>query len=410
MKITATSSELAASAAPHSTPVLSPGLIILIASSVGLAVASLYYTQPMLGLLVAAGFADSAHISWVPTLTQIGYALGIFFLAPLGDRYNRKQILLMKGLLLIAALLTIANSQHFASLLAASLVLGLAATLAQDLVPAAAILAPEAQRGKVVGSVMTGLLLGILLSRVVSGMLAHYLGWTAIFYLAAGFIALSMAALYWYLPDFPATSSLPYGRLLGSTLALLRRYPALAVATASQACLQLGFSAFWSCLALMLQSPAYQLSSLIAGAFGLAGAAGALAAPLAGNYADKFGSERVARFGCMLTALSFLVMLGADYSPFYLAMAILVVSAIGFDMGVQIALIAHQTQIYGLDPQARSRLNAILLTGMFIGMACGSSLGGYLLGQFGNLALPGLGLTGAILACLLRLTLGQKSD
>ncbi len=407
MKITSNTCELSLSGSPQSKPALTPGLIVLIASSVGLAVASLYYTQPMLALLVNAGFANGAEISWVPTLTQIGYALGIFFLAPLGDRYNRKQIILLKGLLLIAALLAIAASQQFASLLGASLVLGLAATLAQDLLPAAASLAPEQQRGNVVGRVMTGLLLGILLSRVVSGTVAHYLGWAAMFYLAAGFVALSMLALYLHLPDFQATTRLPYWRLLGSTLSLVRQYPALALAAATQGCLQLGFSAFWSCLALLLQSPSYHLSSLVAGAFGLAGAAGALAAPWAGKYADQLGTERVARLGCVLTALSFLFMMAADFSPFYLALGILVVGAIGFDMGVQIALIAHQTQIYGLDPQARSRLNAILLTGMFIGMACGSSLGGYLLGRFGNLALPAIGLAGASCAWLLRRLWGQ---
>lgn len=389
---------------------LSSGLIFLMASSVGLAVASLYYAQPLLGLLLDAGLASNAEISWIPTLTQIGYALGIFFLAPLGDRYNRKLIILSKGIILCLALLLMASSRQLTSLLMASLLIGISATLAQDLVPAAASLAPANQRGKVVGTVMTGLLLGILLSRVVSGVVAHYAGWPTVFYLAAAGIAISLIALHQRLPDFAASSDLSYSRLLLSTLNLLKQHRPLVLAAATQGLLQIGFSAFWSSLALLLQSPGYQLNSMIAGAFGLAGAAGALAAPWAGKYADRLGPVRIARIGCWLTAASFLVMLAADFSSLPLAILILIITAIGFDMGVQIALIAHQTLIYSLDPEARSRLNAILLSAMFIGMALGSSLGGYLLGRFGNQALPALGLVAALLACVLRSLKQRRTD
>ena len=160
-----------ATPAPPLPPLTRP-LVGLLAAGAGLTVASLYYSQPMLGILGTDVAASPKAIGLVPTLTQLGYALGIFFLAPLGDRFDRRRIILIKAVALCLALLAGAASSSIGLLLAASLAVGLAATVAQDIVPAAATLAPEAQRGKIVGTVMTGLLLGILLSRVISGFVA----------------------------------------------------------------------------------------------------------------------------------------------------------------------------------------------------------------------------------------------
>jgi len=369
-------------ALPSGTP-LSPSLVLLLASGAGLAVASLYYSQPMLGVLGADLGASNRAVGFVPTLTQLGYALGILLLAPLGDRYDRRRIILAKAAVLTAALLLAAVAPTIGTMLVASLVIGLAATLAQDLVPAAAVLAPEAKRGKVVGTVMTGLLLGILLSRVLSGLVAELFGWRTMFLAAAASIGLIGVAQWRGLPSIAASTRMPYRALLGSLGELWRRHGRLRRAALAQGLLSIGFSAFWSTLAIMLHGQPFHLGSSAAGAFGLAGAAGALAAPIAGHLADRRGPELVTRMGAALVALAFSAMGLMPLLTAHAQLWLLAASAIGFDLGVQASLVAHQSIVYGLDPGARSRLNAVLFVGMFIGMALGAALGSLLFAQWG---------------------------
>jgi len=396
-------SDSRAAAAPAGATGLPLSLTLLLASGAGLAVASLYYSQPMLGVLGGDIGASTQAVGWLPTLTQLGYALGILFLAPLGDKYDRRSIILSKAGVLCAALLLAAIAPSLAMLLAASLVIGLAATLAQDIVPAAATLAPAAQRGKVVGNVMTGLLLGILLSRVVSGFVAEQWGWRAMFAAAAVSIALLGLAAWRRLPRFAPTTTLPYVALLRSLGTLWRQYPALRRATWAQALLSIGFSGFWSTLAVLLHGAPFHLGAAAAGAFGLAGAAGALAAPLAGRLADRHGPALVTRLGTGLVAASFASMALMGIMPAGAQLGLLVACAIGFDLGVQAALIAHQSIIYGLDPAARSRLNAVLFTGMFIGMALGSALAAQLFAHGGWMAVTALATLSALGAFILRM-------
>jgi len=364
-------------AAPPETGI-DAALVFLLACAAGLSVAAIYYNQPMLGMLAAQFSASPAEIGRVPTFTQIGYALGIFFLAPLGDRYDRRNIILTKILVLTLALLGTAASQALWQLIGCSVALGLSASLAQDCVPAAATLAPESRRGQVVGTVMSGLLFGILLSRVASGLIAQWLGWRAVFVLAAALVAVLGVVAQRRLPRVPPTTTLPYTTLLASLVTLWRRFPELRRAALAQGALSLAFSAFWSTLALMLHEPPFSYGSAVAGAFGLAGAIGALAAPLAGRIADRRGPVPVTRLGAALVLVSFL---GMAWLPTSLTM--LIVGVVFFDLGVQTALIAHQSIIYQQDPAARSRLNAILIGAMFIGMALGSSLASLMLAQAG---------------------------
>ncbi|HYP69578.1 MAG TPA: MFS transporter [Variovorax sp.] len=382
---------------------LPASLVLLLATSAGLAVASLYYSQPMLGVLGADIGASSREVGFVPTLTQLGYALGILLLAPLGDRIDRRRIIVAKAAVLCAALLVAGAAPGIGLLLVASLVIGLAATMAQDIVPAAATLAPESHRGKVVGTVMTGLLLGILLSRVLSGFVAEQFGWRTMFLLAAASIALTGAAVWRGLPHFRPTTHLHYGALLASLATLWRRHGALRRATLSQGLLSIGFSAFWSTLAVMLHGAPFHLGSGAAGAFGLAGAAGALAAPLAGRLADRRGPELVTHLGAALAVVSFAAMALAPMLDVHAQLALLVASAIGFDLGLQGTLIAHQTIVYGIEPGARSRLNAVLFTGMFIGMAAGSALGALVFAQWGWTAVIVLATGSAASALVVRL-------
>nr|WP_315528585.1 MFS transporter [uncultured Achromobacter sp.] len=385
---------------------LSRGLVLLLAVGAGLSVASLYYSQPMLGVLGADIHASAETLGWIPTLTQLGYAFGILMLAPLGDRHDRKRIILIKAAVLSLALLAAAVSPSIGVLLAASFVVGLSATLAQDIVPAAAHLAPAEARGKTVGTVMTGLLLGILLSRVVSGFVAEQFGWRAMFVAAAVTIVALGVALSRGLPRFVPSTQLAYRALLGSLATLWRQHPGLRRAAIAQGLLSLGFSAFWSTLAVMLHGAPFHLGAGAAGAFGLAGAAGALAAPLAGRVADTRGPMAVASLGAGLTMVSFAAMLLLPLLSPHAALWLIAGSAVGFDLGIQTSLIAHQSIVYGIDPAARSRLNAILMTGVFIGMAAGGALGSLALAHWGWTGVTLVAASAAAVALALRLRPG----
>ena len=370
---------------------LSPALTLLLATATGLAVASIYYVQPLLGLLSGEFGVGSAAIGLLPTLTQLGYAAAILLLSPLGDRFDRRRIIVVKAAALVGALLLAAVAPGFAALCVASVAIGLTATLAQDLVPAAATLAPEAERGKRVGQVMTGLLLGILLSRVMAGSLAALAGWRAVYASAAVAVALLIPLLWRSLPRFVPATSAGYGSLLASMAGLWVKHAALRRAAWAQGLLSVAFSAFWSTLALVLAGPEFGQGSAVAGAFGLAGAAGALAAPLAGGLADRRGPQAVIRVGALLVFVAFAAQAVAPASLW-----LLVAVAVVFDLGVQAALVSHQSVIYGLDAASRSRLNAVLVSAMFVGMASGAALGSVLLAHLGWRAVPVLGAVAAL--------------
>ena len=361
---------------------LSAPLVFTLAAGAGLSVASIYYSQPMLDIISKQFNASIGAVGMVPMLTQAGYALGILLLAPLGDRHDRRTIIFIKGLMLVAALLLCGFSGGLSALLIASFITGLTATVAQDIVPASAALAPERSRGKTVGTVMTGLLVGILLSRVVSGVVAEYFGWRTMYMIAALAVLLITLTLWRVLPRFAPGTSVSYPRLLLSLVHLWRHHQTLRRAALAQGLLSVGFSAFWSTLALML-SDRFHLDSAVAGAFGLAGAAGAMAAPLAGSFADRIGPARVTQAGAALVTISFALMFLLPLLPMPAQLALIVLCTIGFDLGVQATLVAHQTLAYGLAPEARSRLNALLFTVVFIGMATGAALGSLALAHWG---------------------------
>lgn len=379
-----------------------PALLHLLAVGAGLSVASIYYAQPLLGVIAADLQAPAWLAGWIPTATQLGYAVGLLLLGPLADRFDRRRVILAKTVLLLAALLVAAAAPSVHMLLAASALIGITATVAQDFVPAAAALAPPASRGKLVGTVMTGLLLGILLSRVVSGVVAEQFGWRAVFVLAALALAVVGAAAARALPAFAATATLGYGALLRSLATVWRQYPALRRAALAQGLLGVGFSAFWSTLAVMLHQAPFHLGSAAAGAFGLAGAAGALMAPIAGRLADRKGPLTVVRFAAAAAAAAFIAMGLGGGLPTAWHLALLAVGTVVFDLGVQGALIAHQTIVYGLDDAARSRLNVVLMTTMFLGMVAGSFLGSMLLAQVGWTAVMALAALCAMAAVVLQ--------
>lgn len=368
---------------------LSSGLILLLALGAGISVSTLYYAQPMLGIIREDLNETISNVSLIPALTQMGYAVGIFFLAPLGDRYNRKNIISIKLVILMFALITSFFAKDINILISINFVIGLMATAAQDFVPAAAILSREQSRGKSIGMVMTGLLFGILLSRVFSGAVSEIYGWRIVYLIGAVSIAFLLILSQRYLPNFQATTDASYKHLMKSLASLWKKHSDLRQATIAQAILAVAFSAFWSTLAIILNDR-YQFGPMLAGAFGVAGAAGTLAAPIAGRLSDKYGPQRISRIGTMIAVLFFALIFSIDLFSKELQIVLLIISAIGFDFGIQTCLVSHQTIVYGIDLNSRSRLNAILMTGMFIGMSLGAWLGGHVYGEHGIIGLATL--------------------
>ena len=317
---------------------LSRWVIFVLAMGAGFSVAAIYYAQPLLPLMGQDLALSLTGMGLVPTLTQAGYALGILFLLPLGDRYDRRTLILLKSISLAALLLACSFTGQLHSLLLVSLLMGMAATMAQDIVPAAAILAPEGKQGKTVGTVMTGLLLGILLSRTVSGLVGEAFGWREMYQLAAVSIAVITAIMWKVLPRFTVHSTLSYPSLMLSMAQLWQRYSTLRRAALAQGFLSIAFSAFWSTLAVML-SEHYHMGSAIAGAFGIAGAAGALAAPMAGHLADKVGAAKVTQLGALLVTVSFALMFLLPALPVQGQWLLIALSAVGFDLGLQSSLL-----------------------------------------------------------------------
>ncbi|AIO65625.1 MFS transporter [Burkholderia oklahomensis] len=377
---------------------LSRRLVLLLAIGTGIGVANVYYIQPILSLVQRDFDVPPQLIGWAPTLTQIGYALGILLLAPLGDMLSRRSLIVCKGLLLVLALVAAALSPNYAALILTSAAIGLFSSVGQDFIPVAAQLAPDAHRGRIVGTVTTGLLTGVLLSRTLGGLVAQQFGWRAIYAVAAALEGLVVLAVWRLLPALPVSAGGRYSQLMASLVKLWRQHAALRRAVYTQGLLAMSLGAFWSTLALVLAAPPYHQGSGVAGAYGVAGAAGALAAPLFGRFADRAGPLPAIRVGCLLVIGSFVGMW--IFSGSLIALAI---GAVLFDLGVMAALVSHQTIVNTIDPIARSRLNGILITGAMFGVAVGA--------EAGNLALiyagwPGICAVGVIvggLALLLRL-------
>lgn len=372
------------------------GTLLLLATCAGLGVANIYYLQPGLSLVQSEFGASPERVSWVPTMTQIGYALGMLLLAPLGDVVPRRRLILVKAALLVLGLLAAGLSPSLGWLIVASGAVGLLGSIGQDFVPIAAQLAPDEQRGRAVGTITTGLLSGILLSRALGGWIADTLGWRAMQFVAAGLMLGVMAIAWRTVPNLLPTSRSRYGALIASLWTFWRKHRALRLAVATQALLASTLGAFWSTLALVLAASPFHVGAGVAGTYGIVGAAGALAASRFGRLNDSHGPLPAIRLGCGLVIVAFLGMEILPPSLWSLA-----IGAAVFDLGVMAALVPHQVIVNGLDPQARSRLNGLLMTGAMAGMAAGGVIGSAAWARAGTLGLYGFAAAAGLVALVM---------
>lgn len=341
--------------------------LLAMASASGVAVANIYYNQPMLGI-IEAEFGYQATTSLIPAATQVGYALGLFFILPLGDLLHRRRLIVAQFTALAMALVLAAMSPSPWMLVIASLIVGASSTVAQQIVPFAAALAVPEKRGATIGTVMAGLLSGILFSRTLSGFIGEHYGWREMFWIGAPMALIAAGATFIALPDHRPALRMRYFCAIRSLAQLWVREQPLRVATFVQAALFASFSAFWTILALYLQTPRFNLGADVAGLFGIVGAVGVFAAPLAGRIADRRGPHSVVWVGALLTLAAWVLM------GVWGTIGALIVGVIILDFGVQSALVSNQHVIYELDHEARSRVNTIFMTGMFLGGATGSGV------------------------------------
>ncbi|MER6398936.1 MFS transporter [Kitasatospora sp. NPDC001603] len=373
---------------------LSRRVVLLFAVACGAAVANVYFAQPLL-VTVGHDLAMSpALVGGVVTLTHVGYGLGLFFLVPLGDVIDRRRLVVAQQLLLVAALVAVATAHTSALLLAGMAVMGLLAVVTQTLVAFAASLAPPSQRGRVVGLVTSGVVLGILLSRSVSGVLADLAGWRSVYLASAALTALLALVLHRTLPRHRALPPAPlrYGQLLRSTVTLFARERTLQVRALLGLLIFAAFSTLWSSIALPLSEPPLALSHTALGVFGLVGAAGALAAAAAGRLNDRGLSRQTTGIALALLAVSWLPLAFIRTSLWAL-----VVGVILLDLAVQAVHVTNQTLIHALHPEAGSRLIGGYMVFYSIGSAAGA------LAATSLYALAGWGAVctlGAVISCL----------
>ncbi|TWC65144.1 MFS transporter [Herbaspirillum sp. SJZ099] len=378
-------------------------MVMLLAAACGIIVANLYYAQPLIGPISRATGISPAAAGLIVTLTQIGYGLGLLFIVPMGDLFENRKLVLTGLVATCLGLVGAALAQSAAQLLVSVLVIGLSSVGAQVLVPYAAHFSLPHTRGRAVGSVMSGLLLGILLARPLASLVADLSGWHAIFGLSAVLVASLTVVLGRYLPPRRPPAGMHYGALLGSMWTLVKTTPILRRRAFYHAMLFASFSLFWTASPLWLASPAFGLSQQGIALFAFAGVIGVIAAPVAGRMADRGWSRPATGVALLCGAGSFLLpLLMHGERDFSLAMLLL--AAILLDFAVSANLVLSQRAIYALGGEIRSRLNGLFMATFFAGGAVGSALGGWMYAQAGWTGVAWVGFAFPLVALLYYLT------
>jgi predicted MFS family arabinose efflux permease len=376
---------------------LSTFVLVLMAIACGLSAGGNYFNQPLLHSIAVGLHVSEATAALSVTLAQVSYACGLLFIVPLGDKLERRRLVIVLMLLAAIGQFISGFAVNITMLFVGVAVAGLFSVAAQVLVPMAAMLSDPRRSGRAVGLVMSGLLTGILLARSVAGLLSGLGGWTTV-YLVSGVIMLAVSGALWHsLPCSRSPHPTSYSRVLGSMLTLVRQHPRLRSRTLLGALSFGSVSILFSTMALLLSGPYYRMNDVAIGLVGLVGVAGALMASVAGRLADKGWGQTITAVSVALLVISWgFLWLGTDNLGWFI-LGMLVI-----DLALQGVHINNQTVVYSLAPQARSRLNAVYMTGYFIGGASGSALGALAWHYGGWSATCGLGgvlalLTGAAL-------------
>jgi predicted MFS family arabinose efflux permease len=381
------------------------GLILSLAVACGVTVANLYYAQPLVGPISESFGLDIATAGLIVTTIQLGYVLGLLFLVPLGDLVENKSLILITLCCLVASLLISAAAPGTAIFIASSFLLGVTAVGTQMILPVAAHLTPEPIRGQTVGTVMSGVLLGILLARPISTLIAGEFGWRTVYLASATAMCAVIALTAWALPRRRPQHALTYATLIHSLWDLLRTTPALQRRAAYQALLFGAFIMFWTAMPLLLHAPPFSFGHLALSAFMLSGVGGAFIAPLAGRLADRGRGRTVTGIAMAAVTLSFvLTWFGSTGS-----VTIMVIAGILLDGGAQANFVAGQRVIYTLPANIRSRLNALYLAIVFFGGALGSAVSAYAVARGGTPLFSAIGIGIGLLALALFATEFKQS-
>ncbi len=371
---------------------LSAHIVLLLACSAGLSVANVYYAQPLLDALARDFAISRAAVGGVVTATQVGCALALLFVVPLGDVLERRRLMLAQAVVLAGALVAAGLAHTPLMLLLAMLATGLLGTaMTQGLIAYAAAAAANDERGRVVGAAQSGVFIGLLLARVLAGGISDLAGWRAVYFCSAGIMLVLAALLARRLPSLPvAARALPYRSLLASMFTLLLRDRVLQVRSVLALLMFAALNTFWSALVLPMRAPPYGLSHTAVGAFGLVGAAGAVAASWAGRLADQ-GRERQASLGALL-------LLSAAWLPISLverSLWALVAGIILLDLGGQAVHVLNQSMIFRSSPETHGRVVGVYMLFYAIGSGTGAlaATATYASAGWGGVCLLGFGIS-----------------
>jgi predicted MFS family arabinose efflux permease len=347
--------------------------IWLLAIAGGVTIMNVFYNQPLLADIARSFQVSVSSVSSIPALTQIGFGVGLLLFVPLGDMVNRQKLIVAKLILVTCALIAAAVSPSHIWLSAASLAIGLTTVVPPIVVPFAAQISAPLERGKAIGTVMSGIFFGILLSRTISGFIGATLGWRAVYWIAAMLMLVLAVVLAKLLPTNKPSSQISYPQLMQSLPQLIQQQSVLREASVTGAMLFGVFNAFWTTLVFLLSRPPYHYGSEVAGLFGLVGISGSAAAPMVGSLADKRGPRLTVGLAIAITVVAYGVFWLWGYQLWGLA-----VGAILLDLGVQAGMVSNQARIYTLLPETyNSRLNTIYMVSYYLGGALGSTLGAY---------------------------------
>ncbi|MCY9862069.1 MFS transporter [Vibrio coralliirubri] len=352
------------------TEVLSTGRLLLMSSAVSATAANLYYNQPILPKIGAELGLTSEQLGAVPAAGQIGYAVALLFLSPLGDTLPRRRLIAILSVMLVLSSFVAFTASSLVALVVACFAIGLSANITQQLIPFAASLSTPETKGKVIGTLMTGLTVGILLSRTLSGFIGEQFGWRAVFMMSASIAMVFGVLLYAFLPTNTPTTKIPYLKLVASMATLIKQHATLRTSALTGALWFASFNALWATLALHVSESPFNYNAQQAGMFGVIALAGVIGAKVSGSLVSKFGSRNMISMALVIITAGFVISgLFAD------TLAGLIVGIILIDLGVFSAQVSNQVRVFSIDPQAQSRINGIYMLGYYLGGAFGSFAG-----------------------------------